>query len=119
MCVYRHLGVALRISTFLVDLEPLKTHPNSQDMLLTPNQCRAARGLLDWTQDHLAHVAGISRSTIRGFESGQHALQHGSAEAIMAAFQRAGLRFLDTDPEGGAGVRFAPPCTRTLSRIGR
>lgn len=85
-------------------------------MLLTPNQCRAGRGLLDWTQDDLAKQAGISRSTIRGFENGQHALQKASVNAIRAAFERAGLRILDTDPEGGAGVRFAPPLAPSKSR---
>ena len=43
----------------------------SRPMPLTPAQCRAARALLDWTQDELAERAEVSRGTIRGFESGQ------------------------------------------------
>lgn len=73
---------------------------------LTPGQCRAARGLLDWTQDHLAVVAGVSRSTVRDFESGRHALQKASESQIIEAFENAGARFIAADHEG-PGVRLA------------
>ena len=71
---------------------------------LSPAQCRAARGLLDWTQERLAEAAGISRSTVRDFESGRHELHRSTAELIVAAFGAAGAVLL---PEGD-GVRFAP-----------
>ena len=75
---------------------------------LQPAQCRAARGLLDWTQDELAHRAGVSRSTVRDFESGRHALHRASARQIVTALVEAGVELL---PAGiaGAGVRFAVP----------
>ena len=38
--------------------------------MLTASQCRAARGLLDWTQQELADAARIGVATIRQFEGG-------------------------------------------------
>lgn len=74
-------------------------------MSLTPQQCRAARGLLGWTQEKLAEQAGVSRSTIRGFESGQHVLHRGSAAVIRGALETAGVMLLEPDSQAGPGVR--------------
>jgi transcriptional regulator with XRE-family HTH domain len=76
-------------------------------MPLTPEQCRAARALLNWTQEDLATRAEISRSTVRGFESGQHELQRASAAVIRRAFEDARIIFLDADATCGPGVRLA------------
>lgn len=76
--------------------------------MLTPGQCRAARGLLDWTQEELAERAGVSRSTVRGFESGQHELHRASASVIRAALEAAGVVLIDADSEG-PGVRLRDP----------
>ena len=73
---------------------------------LCPAQCRAARGLLDWTQEHLADVAGVSRSTVRDFEKGRHDLSRASAAQIMAALAQAGVFLIPADGMG-PGVRLA------------
>lgn len=73
-------------------------------MNLRPEQCRAARGLLNWSQDQLATVAGVSRSTVRDFEGQRHELQRASEERMITAFERAGVRLLPADHEG-PGVR--------------
>lgn len=74
--------------------------------VIHPCQCRAARGLLDWTQDHLAQTAGVSRSTVRDFESGRHALHRSTAALIAAALRGAGVVLLAAG-DGGFGVRLA------------
>lgn len=76
--------------------------------LLTPGQCRAARGFLDWTQDELAERAGLSRSTVRDFEKGRHDLHLTSARQIVTTFAEAGVELI---PAGdfGPGVRLAQP----------
>jgi len=74
-------------------------------MPLTSEQCRAARALLDWTQDDLAAHAEVSRSTVRGFEGGQHGLQRATAAAIRHVLEIAGVIFLDADADCGPGVR--------------
>lgn len=73
-------------------------------MNLCPEQCRAARALLDWTQEQLAALAGVSRSTVRDFECHRHELQRGSEALMIAALERAGVRFLSGNREG-PGVR--------------
>lgn len=78
-------------------------------MAITPAQCRAARALLDWTQDDLAERAGVSRGTIRGFESGQHALQRSTAAAVCRALLAGGVILVEADHDGGDGVRFTTP----------
>lgn len=74
-------------------------------MPLTPEQCRAARALLDWTQEDLAGRAGVSRSTIRGFENGQHDLHRGSAAVIRGALEAGGVILIDAEGDEGPGVR--------------
>ena len=78
-------------------------------MTLTPGQCRAARALLEWTQEELAERAGVSRSTIRGFENGQHELHRSSATVIRQALEQGGAVLVDADAGCGPGVRLARP----------
>lgn len=78
-------------------------------MILTPEQCRAARGLLDWTQEQLAQEAGVSRSTVRDFEKLRHHLNRTSEQSLIDAFARAGVALIALD-EDGLGVRLARPC---------
>lgn len=75
---------------------------------LTPEQCRAARGLLDWTQEELAERADVSRSTIRDFENGRHSLQSTTAAQVVAALEKGGVMLIPSD-EVGPGVRLRRP----------
>ncbi len=79
----------------------------------SPEQCRAARGLLDWTQEHLADVAGVSRSTVRDFEKGRHDLSRSSAAQIIGALEQAGVLLIAAD-RMGPGVRLTFPLDITL-----
>lgn len=72
--------------------------------VLTSAQCRAARGLLDWTQDTLAGSAGVSRSTVRDFEAGRHELHRGTQQQIVSALEKAGVLLVAAD-DVGPGVR--------------
>ncbi|HYD45787.1 MAG TPA: helix-turn-helix transcriptional regulator [Phenylobacterium sp.] len=73
--------------------------------VIAPCQCRAARAMLDWTQDRLAQAAGHSRSTIKDFENGRHALHRSTAADILHALAGAGVTL--TRDEEGLGVRIA------------
>lgn len=72
-------------------------------MVLSPGQCRAARGFLDWTQDQLAVAAGVSRSTIRDFEAGRHALHRATQAQLVSTFATAGIDLLPPDERCGCG----------------
>lgn len=73
-------------------------------MDLSPEQCRAARGLLDWTQARLASRAGVSRSTVRDFERHRHMLHRGTEHLLISTFQEAGVVLIPPG-EMGQGVR--------------
>ena len=73
-------------------------------MDLSPEQCRAARGLLDWTQEGLALRAGVSRSTVRDFERHRHMLHRGTESLLIRTLQEAGVVLLPPG-EQGHGVR--------------
>ncbi|HRN87244.1 helix-turn-helix domain-containing protein [Hyphomicrobium sp.] len=73
-------------------------------MPLLPEQCRAARGLLNWTQERLAAAAGVSRSTIKDFECHRHALHQSTEDLLIEAFEQAGAQLLP-DGREGPGVR--------------
>lgn len=70
---------------------------------MTPNQCRAARGLLDMTQAVLAERAGIARKSLTLFEGGGRALMPNNLRAVRHALEADGVELLDG---ARAGVRF-------------
>jgi transcriptional regulator with XRE-family HTH domain len=76
-------------------------------MAITSEQIRAARGLLRWEQRHLAKACKLALVTIKSIEQrpGPLMVRTSSLYAIVAAFEKAGVEFFDSD-NGGAGVRF-------------
>ena len=75
-----------------------------EEMILTAEQCRAARALLDWSQPDLVAASGVARSTITRFERGTHAPHSSNLAALRTALEAAGVDFLDPNG-GGPGVR--------------
>ena len=73
-------------------------------MEITPEQCRAARALLNWSQPTLAEAAGTTRGTIANFERRAHMPHPSNLAAIQAALEAAGIGFIDANG-GGPGVR--------------
>jgi len=71
---------------------------------MTPAQCRAARGLLNWGEDRLASAAGIKISLVRDFE-GEKPVPRTTAQVLQRAFEAAGIEFSD---HGAPGVRQQP-----------
>ena len=67
---------------------------------MTPAQCRAARGLLDWTQDRLCEAAGVSGPTVRNFENGKITPHRSSLAVIRRALEDAGVEFTNDDGHG-------------------
>jgi transcriptional regulator with XRE-family HTH domain len=75
--------------------------------MLTSQQIRAARALLGWKQEDLAKKAGIGLATIQRLERGKGPLMAhvSTAVKIQMALNKAGIRFIESDAEGGLGVR--------------
>nr|WP_284311050.1 helix-turn-helix transcriptional regulator [Labrys miyagiensis] len=71
---------------------------------MTPAQCRAARALLDWSQQQLSEAANVGNATIRNFESGKSSPQNATLVVLMNAFENAGVIFVAENGEG-PGVR--------------
>lgn len=74
---------------------------------LTPEQSRAARGWLDWSQDNLANRANVSLSTVRDFELGRHIPIAINLNAIMSAIEPSGIT-CEADGEKATGIRINP-----------
>ena len=69
-------------------------------MSLTPDQSRAARGLLDWSQAQLASQSNLSESTVRDFEKGRRIPSVNNLAAIQKALEAAGVEFTNGDQPG-------------------
>jgi transcriptional regulator with XRE-family HTH domain len=67
---------------------------------MTPDQSRAARGLLDWSQAELAARSNLSESTVRDFEKGRRVPSINNLAAIRRALEAAGVVFIDGDQPG-------------------
>ncbi len=66
------------------------------DMTLTPNQLRAARGLLNMSQDKLAQAAKVAVTSIRQFELGVTTNLQQKTEAALLAFLGQWIDFIGT-----------------------
>ncbi len=73
--------------------------------MLTPEQCRAARGLLAWSQVELAEKAQLGVVTVHQLEAGSARPRRSTLDVIRRAFEAAGVEFIDQNERAGPGVR--------------
>jgi transcriptional regulator with XRE-family HTH domain len=76
--------------------------------ILTPEQCRGARAMLDWTRDELAEHAGVGVATLAEFEAGRRTPYDRTLRDIRSALETAGIEILPENG-GGPGLRFRKP----------
>ena len=69
--------------------------------MITPAQCRAARGLLDWKQEDLAKRSTVGLNTIRKFERGKTNPHNSTLIVLRQTFEAHGVGFTD---EGSGGL---------------
>ncbi len=77
--------------------------------MLNDKQIRAARALLEWTQETLAEASGVARATIRNIEGGASLPRLETMQALEDAFDAAGVEFLP-----GSGVRIRDRTVQTF-----
>ena len=67
-------------------------------MTITGQQVKAARFLLGWSQEKQAGEAGLSKLTVRNFETGKGRPIVRTVRKIQRAFEAAGVEFVDGEP---------------------
>jgi predicted transcriptional regulator len=97
-------GPGVRLTTLLTrsTRSPKIGDPNPSFM--TPEQTRAARGWLGWSQTELANRANISLSTVRDFETAQRTPIANNIAAMRRAIEAAGIRLLFDQKGEATGV---------------
>jgi transcriptional regulator with XRE-family HTH domain len=74
--------------------------------MITPSQCRAARGLLGWSQKDLALRCTVSMRTIVTFEMRRTVPTPLNMKTIQEKLESGGVEFIDGETENkGPGVR--------------
>jgi transcriptional regulator with XRE-family HTH domain len=62
-------------------------------VIITSQQCKAGRDLLNWKQEDLSEKAKINKTTLADFERGVRNLKVDTLEKIIDAFEKANIRF--------------------------
>ena len=75
--------------------------------MLEPAQIRAARALLGWRQEDLSRASGVGTATIHRIEKSNRPITGyvSTIVRIQAAFENAGVLFIDDEETAGVGVR--------------
>jgi transcriptional regulator with XRE-family HTH domain len=73
---------------------------NLHGQLMRPAQCRAARGLLNWTQHQMASAAHMSPVTVRNFENEKSTPQRATLDVMQRTFEAAGIEFTNGQRPG-------------------
>lgn len=67
---------------------------------MSPEQLRAARNWLNWSQAELAMRAKVGLSTVKDYESGKRNPIPNNIEAMQRALETGGMQFSDTGVSG-------------------
>ena len=83
--------------------------------MVSSRQIRAARALLNWTQQTLADHAVVAINTVRAIEANRSYPKPDSITAVHRALRKAGIVFLSSGTMG-EGVRLARPAPPPRAR---
>jgi DNA-binding XRE family transcriptional regulator len=79
---------------------------------MTPEQCRAARAWLAWSQDDLAKAARVGLSTVKDFEGERRKPIEATQTAMRVALEGAGIGFsfvVENGVERACGITYSAP----------
>ena len=74
---------------------------------MTPDLCRAARALLDWTLVDLSTRANVSVTAINEYERRRRRTQSSTVRVLQLALEDAGIEFYENGE--GPGLRLKKP----------
>ena len=83
--------------------------------MISPEQSRAARGWLDWSQEELAKRANVSLSTVRDFEKARRVPIRNNLGAIQRALEMAGVQLV-FETDAAIGIRIKDGCLVSTER---
>jgi transcriptional regulator with XRE-family HTH domain len=63
------------------------------NIIINYKQCKAARALLDWSQEDLSQRAEVAKATIGDFERGARNLRIETMQKVVAVLENEGIRF--------------------------
>jgi len=72
---------------------------------MSPEQARAARGWLGWSQKDLANKAQVGLSTVKDFENGARKPIANNLGAMERALTTAGVEFIFDDAGTPCGIK--------------
>jgi transcriptional regulator with XRE-family HTH domain len=70
-------------------------------MALSPEQCRAARALLNWTREQLAEASGVAMRALGDFETGAKTPRPSTLNKLTKALSEAGVALVQIDGTAG------------------
>ena len=79
---------------------------------MTPEQCRAGRAWLAWSQDDLAKAARVGLSTVKDFEGGRRTPIEATQTAMRVALETAGIGFpfvIENGAKRACGITYSDP----------
>ena len=96
---------------------PAKKSALQNDLVVTPAQLRAARGLLNWSVSELCERTGLAMNTVRKAENARdyRSVYRPNAQLLRSTLENAGVSFIEAD-DLGAGVRLTEPIEPEGSR---
>jgi len=103
---YRNLAM-LMININIGPSQPTVAYPvenSPHQSVMSPEQSRAARGWLAWSQIELAQRANVSVGTVRSFEGGQRTPVAATLSAMRQVIEAAGIRLLFDRNGDAAGI---------------
>jgi len=81
------------------------TYGVAMSQTIVPAQIRAARSLVNWSQEELAKAAGVALTSVRDIEGEKRAADSGTVANVRRALENEGVEFLAGAPDYGPGVR--------------
>jgi DNA-binding transcriptional regulator YiaG len=96
----------------IVDMKSGSTSQQKLSIIITPEQVRAGRALLNMSQTMLAKLANLGLSTVVDFEKSRRRVSDAALQDMRAALQSAGVIFV-SENGGGPGVRLKKRAKRT------